>query len=256
MEADGTEDGLDVRLAVAALTDVRVTGRMPTAVGWEETADPPGAVRLDVRAHGRRMTAVPKQPSGGAGDRGPGGGAPGTDGRGRRGGNPARRPGLLGSGKNRAQCVGAAALMSARAECGSSVAARSPRLTIPPDSRRVHHREPSHGVPPHQLHGVLGGVLGVECHRGGRVHREPTVVARVASLRDAPQHDVTVGEHTEQITVVRDEDVADVLLAHQARRPRHRRHGLDGRGVRGHHVRIRVVWHLPVRGRLAPVSAA
>ncbi|KOT40686.1 hypothetical protein ADK41_10975 [Streptomyces caelestis] len=42
VEADGTEDGLDVRLAVAALTDVRVTGRMPTAVGWEELRIHPG----------------------------------------------------------------------------------------------------------------------------------------------------------------------------------------------------------------------
>ncbi|MFF6814884.1 archease [Streptomyces sp. NPDC012403] len=42
VEADGTEDGLDVRLAVAALTDVRVTGRMPTAVDWEELRIRPG----------------------------------------------------------------------------------------------------------------------------------------------------------------------------------------------------------------------
>ncbi|MFI2425545.1 archease [Streptomyces sp. NPDC018955] len=42
VEADGTEDGLDVRLAVAALTDVRVTGRMPAAVDWEEPRIRPG----------------------------------------------------------------------------------------------------------------------------------------------------------------------------------------------------------------------
>ncbi|MER7486847.1 archease [Streptomyces sp. NPDC126497] len=42
VEADGTEDGLDVRLAVAALTDVRVTGRMPTDVGWGELRIHPG----------------------------------------------------------------------------------------------------------------------------------------------------------------------------------------------------------------------
>ncbi|MEZ3177962.1 archease [Streptomyces pimonensis] len=42
VEADGTEDGLDVRLAVAALADVRITGRMPTAVGWEDLRIHPG----------------------------------------------------------------------------------------------------------------------------------------------------------------------------------------------------------------------
>ena len=36
VEADAAEGGLDVRLALAALTDVRLTGPPPTAVAWED----------------------------------------------------------------------------------------------------------------------------------------------------------------------------------------------------------------------------
>ncbi|MGC3002108.1 archease [Streptomyces sp. G35A] len=42
VEADEAEGGLDVRLAVAALADVRVTGAVPTAVAWEELRIGPG----------------------------------------------------------------------------------------------------------------------------------------------------------------------------------------------------------------------
>ncbi|MET9234680.1 archease [Streptomyces cellulosae] len=42
VEADEAEGGLDVRLAVAALTDVRVTGEVPVDVGWEDLRLAPG----------------------------------------------------------------------------------------------------------------------------------------------------------------------------------------------------------------------
>ncbi|EFE65441.1 MULTISPECIES: archease [Streptomyces] len=42
VEADEAEGGLDVRLAVAGLADVRVTGALPTAVAWEELRIGPG----------------------------------------------------------------------------------------------------------------------------------------------------------------------------------------------------------------------
>ncbi|GHH91692.1 archease [Streptomyces capillispiralis] len=42
VEADEAAGGLDVRLAVARLDDVRVTGPVPTAVAWEELRIGPG----------------------------------------------------------------------------------------------------------------------------------------------------------------------------------------------------------------------
>ncbi|MFF8032031.1 MULTISPECIES: archease [unclassified Streptomyces] len=42
VEADEAEGGLDVRLAVARLADVRVTGVVPTTVAWEELRIGPG----------------------------------------------------------------------------------------------------------------------------------------------------------------------------------------------------------------------
>jgi SHS2 domain-containing protein len=42
VEADEAEGGLDVRLAVAGLTDVRVTGAVPAAVAAEELRIGPG----------------------------------------------------------------------------------------------------------------------------------------------------------------------------------------------------------------------
>ncbi|MFB8244410.1 archease [Streptomyces sp. NPDC055952] len=36
VEADEADGGLDVRLAVAGVADVEITGRIPTAVAWEE----------------------------------------------------------------------------------------------------------------------------------------------------------------------------------------------------------------------------
>ncbi|MCT7355375.1 archease [Streptomyces sp. 15-116A] len=42
VEADEAEGGLDVRLAVAGLADVRVTGDVPTNVAWEELRIGPG----------------------------------------------------------------------------------------------------------------------------------------------------------------------------------------------------------------------
>ncbi|GAA3505147.1 archease [Streptomyces albogriseolus] len=42
VEADEAEGGLDVRLAVAGLEDVRVTGEVPTDVGWEDLRLWPG----------------------------------------------------------------------------------------------------------------------------------------------------------------------------------------------------------------------
>ncbi|MFD3623974.1 archease [Streptomyces sp. NPDC058698] len=42
VEADEAEDGLDVRLALAPLSDVRLTGAAPTAVAWEELRIGPG----------------------------------------------------------------------------------------------------------------------------------------------------------------------------------------------------------------------
>ncbi|WP_369197935.1 archease [Streptomyces djakartensis] len=36
VEADEADGGLDVRLAVAGVADVAITGRVPTAVAWEE----------------------------------------------------------------------------------------------------------------------------------------------------------------------------------------------------------------------------
>ncbi|GGV64788.1 putative protein archease [Streptomyces griseoloalbus] len=42
VEADEAEGGLDVRLAVAGLTEVRVTGPVPTDVAWEELRIGPG----------------------------------------------------------------------------------------------------------------------------------------------------------------------------------------------------------------------
>ncbi|MGW0615643.1 archease [Streptomyces sp. NPDC002788] len=53
VEADEADGGLDVRLAVAALADVRITGAVPRAVAWDELRigpDPYGwscAVRVD-----------------------------------------------------------------------------------------------------------------------------------------------------------------------------------------------------------------
>ncbi|GAA2544628.1 MULTISPECIES: archease [Streptomyces] len=42
VEADEAEGGLDVRLAVTGLADVRITGALPTAVAWEELRIGPG----------------------------------------------------------------------------------------------------------------------------------------------------------------------------------------------------------------------
>ncbi|MCA2202096.1 archease [Streptomyces sp. SMS_SU21] len=42
VEADEAEGGLDVRLAVAGLADVRVTGEVPTDVGWDDLRLSPG----------------------------------------------------------------------------------------------------------------------------------------------------------------------------------------------------------------------
>lgn len=42
VEADEAGGGLDVRLAVAGLADVRVTGAVPTTVAWEELRIGPG----------------------------------------------------------------------------------------------------------------------------------------------------------------------------------------------------------------------
>jgi SHS2 domain-containing protein len=54
VEAEATDDGMDVRLAVAGLADVRVTGAVPRVVAWHELRmgpDPYGwscAVAVDV----------------------------------------------------------------------------------------------------------------------------------------------------------------------------------------------------------------
>lgn len=42
VEADEAEGGLDVRLALASVSDVRLTGDAPTAVAWEELRIGPG----------------------------------------------------------------------------------------------------------------------------------------------------------------------------------------------------------------------
>lgn len=42
VEADAAEGGLDVRLAVAGLSDVRLTGAAPTSVTWEDLRIGPG----------------------------------------------------------------------------------------------------------------------------------------------------------------------------------------------------------------------
>ncbi|MDU0301494.1 MULTISPECIES: archease [unclassified Streptomyces] len=42
VEADEAEGGLDVRLAIAGLADVRVTGEVPTDVDWEDLRLQPG----------------------------------------------------------------------------------------------------------------------------------------------------------------------------------------------------------------------
>ncbi|WP_149549120.1 archease [Streptomyces marokkonensis] len=42
VEADEAEGGLDVRLAVAGLSDVRLTGAAPTSVTWEDLRIGPG----------------------------------------------------------------------------------------------------------------------------------------------------------------------------------------------------------------------
>ncbi|MFJ8109301.1 archease [Streptomyces sp. NPDC096132] len=54
LEAEATDDGVDVRLAVAGLTDVEIVGAVPKAVAWHELRmgpDPYGwscAVTVDV----------------------------------------------------------------------------------------------------------------------------------------------------------------------------------------------------------------
>ncbi|MET9390368.1 archease [Streptomyces sp. NPDC006624] len=53
VEADDADGGLDVRLAVAGLADVEITGPVPTAVAWDRLRIGPGpygwscAVRVD-----------------------------------------------------------------------------------------------------------------------------------------------------------------------------------------------------------------
>ncbi|CAM5695524.1 hypothetical protein STENM36S_07940 [Streptomyces tendae] len=90
-------------------------------------------------------------------------------------------------------------------------------------------REPAHGMASHQLGGAVGGVVGSQGDDGwGRAHRADRGGVGVPAVGDTPEHDVAVGEDTEQVAVVGKADVADVLLAHQPGRPRHGRHGLDG----------------------------
>src|SRR5690606_11754800 len=69
--------------------------------------------------------------------------------------------------------------------------------------------EAAHGVLPHEVGRVLGGVVGAERHQGrtGADGADGRLV-RIAALGHGPQHDVAVGEDPEEVAVVGHQDVA------------------------------------------------